>query len=124
MTWSVRKAVVAEYSEQDTFLVALAEHDDGGGRNLMFSIPTGDAALDELDEDEELYTVFDEENRVVSGGVIEWLIEGNILRLSLTPKAADTVGLEVDAVLELEISASEIEEVRGGLNRVFAGQPG
>jgi hypothetical protein len=112
---------VVEFPMEETYLVGLAEDEDGGGRNLIFQLAyTYDEQDVRLGQD--TYCITDEVAAVVYGGVTACVLDGRQLYLHFTPEAAEELDLPKECRLRLEVDQQSLEQLRHGLRKVFTDQ--
>lgn len=119
-------ARVAGVDDEYSLVAAVAEHEDGTGRALMFQ-----AALEDPDEQDVLlrmdtHCLVTEDQGTAYGCVRELTIDGDRMHLVLAPEALAALGLD-DAVLDvrLAVDARAVEVLRECLGRILTyGRPG
>lgn len=99
----------------------MSEHADGSGRVLLFQCKLGPPDAQDLALEMDTYCVVTEDQACVYGGVIEVAMCDRGLRLVLDAQAARELDLD-DSVVEVDlvVAAAAIEQLRGGLRRIFA----
>lgn len=117
--FDVRGVTVQELPEEDTFVVALTDEPDGGGRLLMFQL--GTAAFDEQDValGQDTYCLCDEIGTTVYGGVTSCVLAGDLLTIQLDDEAAAALGTDKECQLRLLVDAQSVQSVAEGLKKIF-----
>ncbi len=110
-----------EFVDEDLFTIAVAEHPDGAGRQLLIT-----AADDDEDDEDEMasYCIVDERHRVSYGGVARADLAGTVLRLEFTARAVKMLELAQPVVeLRLELEPAGVAALAEGVREVFTSGP-
>jgi Immunity protein 10 len=108
-----------ESEAENVYVVGMSEHPGGEGRVITFQVD-----LEDSDEDDTYCVVLDPGQHTVYGGITECVIEDGTLRLSLSPEAADELGVEPHLRFHLTLDRDQLALVSAGLRRVLtAGRP-
>jgi len=117
-------ARVAGVDDEYCLAAAVAEHEDGTGRGLMFQ-----AALEDPDEQDvhlgmDTHCLVTEDQGTAYGCVRELTIDGDHMHVLLAPEALTDLGLD-DAVLRvrLAVEAHSVEALREYLRILTYGRP-
>lgn len=115
----VRAAAFDSYEDLEADVLVLAEGEEGEGRRLELQ-----RALAPTEEDRRLGTdrfcVIDETGATHYGGVTAWSFDGRVLRLELTPEAAEVLGADGGYLITLTGPAAEAREAVGrGLTAIL-----
>src|SRR5262245_49054930 len=121
-TWTARTSVVELDPYPHTSLtVAIAEHEDGSGRALMFQIPLRDPNNQARRLGFDTYCILTHLQNAVYGGVESVALDGQTLRIRVTPSPAEELSLSDDSLeVKLEVNGADLERLCAGLKRVFA----
>jgi hypothetical protein len=116
--FAAAKVGVEYLADLEVTIVGLAEHEDGGGRSLLFQwSDTFD------DQDRRLgmdtYAVSNELGRTTYGGVRRLEFRNNRLRLLLERKAASDLGTARVLDIELRVEPAELHRFWSALNDLF-----
>ena len=116
---TIRRVEALEFPDEETFVVAMGEQPDGSGQGLIFQISL---VPDEQDHalGMDTYCVCNEAGATIYGGVMSCILEGDLLRLSFTPEAAECLAVGEECHLQLQVDREAIERLREGLRRVLA----
>lgn len=110
-----------EYVDEDLFTVAVAEHPDGTGRQLLIT-----AAEDDEDDEDEMasYCIVDEGHRVSYGGVARADLAETVLTLEFTARAVKILDLAQPVLeLRLELEPDGLAALTEGFREVFTSGP-
>ncbi len=115
---TIRRVEALELLDVETFVVAMGEQPDGSGQGLIFQLGL---APDEQDRalGMDTYCVCNEAGATVYGGVTSCILEGDLLRLSFTPEAAESLAVGEECRLQLQVDRQSIKRLREGLRRVL-----
>ena len=117
----MRRAEVLELPEDETFMVALAEHPDGGGRSLLFqSKLDSDYDAQDVRLGQDTHCVCDEDAVVAYAAVAACELTDSTFALTYAPEAAAELGVPERCRYPLDLEPQTIEQVRTGLRRVLS----
>jgi hypothetical protein len=120
----IRRVAVEELLEDETFVVGLAEHDDGSGDGLLFMIAS---SFDEQDValGMDKYCISTSWGATVYGGVESCVLTDSDLAVAFTPEAAAMLDVPPHCLFRLHVEADLVAQLKQGLQRVLSGgQPG
>ncbi len=117
----VRCVAVEELTDLETFVVGLAERQDGSGRGLIFQSPL---SFDEIDEQDralgmDTYCISTDEGASHYGGLTDCVLQDNALILRFEAEAAEMLGIAKECNLNLLVNQEDILQLREGLQRIF-----
>lgn len=118
--FEVRRIAVEELDDVDTFVVGLAEHEDGSGEALllMASLTVADEQDRALGQD--TYCVSTAWGATVYGGMTECALRGDLLLLRFDAVAAETLGIGQDCRFRLRVDPGSVERLKDGLRAVLS----
>lgn len=119
----VAKAGAAqEFEDLECFVVVLAEEPDGDGARLEIQ-----RSLEDDPQDVALglatYCLCTQQGATCYGGVTSWRVRDGCLTLHLDDRAADTLGLDHEIAIELQLTIATIEAVAAGIERALEMPP-
>lgn len=111
---TARAAGSGDDAELGVLVAAVAEHPDGRGWSLVFTIAAPDPAFPA-----EEYCLTTAEGATTYGGVRSLVLADGELHLTLTRRAASELNLPRRSVITLEVDLADREAFRDGLARVL-----
>jgi hypothetical protein len=120
---TIRRIEVEEIAQDQVFVVALSEFEDGGGQALLFHLS---AEFDGQDAEPgmDTYCISNEVGATVYGGVRSCDLLGNYLTLQFDEDASSTLGVGSEYQVHLHAPPEAITQLREGLQRVLTGGQG
>jgi hypothetical protein len=116
----VAKAGAAEEIEDvDCFIVALAEEPDGSGARLEIQIALWEPDPQDVALGQDTYCLCTQQGATCYGGVTAWCLRDRWLHLWLDERAADTLGLDDEIAIELDLPADTIATIAAGIERAL-----
>ena len=114
----VRKIEAQEMPDLNSYVVVLAERDDGSGARIELQ-----RAL-EFDEQDirlgmDTYSIGTESGATCYGGIESHALGGGELIIELDRKASETLGIGPKILCKLMVNADEVAALHAGLDRVL-----
>ena len=120
VTLRVRAATATQLDELNTFAVIMAEETDGSGRRIELQ-----RAIEFDAQDHSLgmdtYCTYLDDGACEYGGIRKCVLNRHELLLAFSAETAATLGLDEQRVVQLEVDAKSLDEVRAGILRIFEG---
>jgi hypothetical protein len=120
MTLRVRAATAIQLDELNTFAVIMAEETDGSGNRIELQ-----RALEFDEQDyalgQDTYCTYLDDGACEYGGIRKCVLNHNELLLEFSAETALTLGLDEQVVVQLEVDPKSLDEIRGGIVRIFQG---
>jgi hypothetical protein len=118
--FEVRRVAAEEVPDLDSYVVGLAEHENGEGTALIFQVPLG--PFDDQDRALKMdtYYISDAYGATVYGGLTRCMLRSDALILGFSAEAAETFAVPTDVVLPLRVDPKAVSILHEGLRRVFA----
>jgi hypothetical protein len=116
--FTAHAGAVEVLEDYNTFLVVLAESEDGEAARLEFqrSIEPDD---DDIARGSQAYCLVTQMHASCYGGVEWWNVNKKVLNLLLAESTADTLGTTCRIAIAMELPQSDIDAIVAGLERVF-----
>ncbi len=118
--FEVRRIAIEELRDLDTYVVGIAENEDGSGESLLFQ--TAITAAEEQDRalGMDTYCVSTAWGATVYGGVMACALRDDLLTLKFDPPAAETLGISQECRFRLRVDQDRIEQLKQGLRTVLS----
>lgn len=120
MTLRVRAVAASQLDDLNTFVVVMAEEADGSGNRIELQ-----RALEFDQQDRSLgmdtYCTYLADGACQYGGIRKCVLNGNELRLEFASETASTLGVHEHIVVQLDVDAPSLDQVRAGILRIFDG---
>jgi len=115
LTFTARAVAAEERRDLNTFVVVLAENQDGSGARLELQKAL---CLDEQDRKLEMdtYCLCTEEGATFYGGIKSWKLMSDLLEINLDMQAAEALGVQGFAI---SFSAKDFAMLEEGLAKVL-----
>ena len=115
----VRHIAVEESEDLNALVVGLSDMPDGSDNVLMLQ---KGLEFDEQDRALEMdtYSISTASGATFYGGIASCILQDDLLTLTLTPEAADTLGATQTCEFQLEIDPDSVARLREGLRQILA----